>query len=44
MQFYEISICQVMMFRLCTANKKHDNDKNDNQTTEKLQIQLTDLF
>ena len=28
MQFYEINICQVMIFRLYTVYNKHNDDKN----------------
>ena len=38
MQFYEINICQVMIFRLYTVYNKHEMIKMDNQTKEKSQI------
>ena len=36
MQFYEINICQVMIFRLSTVYNKHGAIKIVNQTREKL--------
>ena len=36
--FYEIHICQVMIFRLCTVYNKHQLIKIDNQTREKSQV------
>ena len=38
MQFYEINICQVMIFRLYTVYNKHEMLKIDSQTREKLQV------
>ena len=38
MQFYEINVCQVMIFRLYTAYDKHEMIKIDNQTREKSQV------
>ena len=35
MQFYEIDICQVMIFRLYTVYNKHVMMKVGNQTREK---------
>ena len=35
MQFYEINILQVIIFRLYTVNKKHEMMKIGNQTREK---------
>ena len=38
MQFYEITICQVMIYRLYTVYNKHDMIKISNQTREKSQV------
>ena len=38
MKFYEINICQVMMFRLYTDYNKHEMIKVDIETREKLQV------
>ena len=38
MQFCEINIRQVMMFRLYTVYNKHEMKENGNQTTEKSQV------
>ena len=38
MQYYEINICQAMIFRLHTVYKKHEMIKIDNQTREKSQV------
>ena len=37
-QFYEINICQVMIFRLYTVYNKHDMIKIDNETRKKAQV------
>ena len=38
MQFYEINICQVMIFKIYTVCNKHEMIKIGNQTGEKSQI------
>ena len=38
MQFYEINICQVMIFRYYAIYNKHKMIKIDSQTKEKSQI------
>ena len=38
-EFYEINICQVTIFRRFAVNKKHDDGKHANQTSKKLQVQ-----
>ena len=38
MQFCEINICQVMIFRLYTVYNKHEMIKIGNQTREKSQV------
>ena len=38
MQFYEINICQVMIFRPYTAYNKHEMIKIFSQTREELQV------
>ena len=38
MQFYETNICRIKIFSLHTFYKNHDDDKNGDQTREKLQI------
>ena len=38
MQFYEMNICQVMIFRLLIVYNKHEMIKNDSQTREKSQV------
>ena len=38
MQFYEINIYQVMIFRLYTVYNKHEMIKIGNQTAEKSQV------
>ena len=38
MQFYEINICQVMIFRLHTVYNKHEMIGIGNQNREKLQV------
>ena len=38
MQFYEINVCQVMIFRLYIIYNKYEMIKIGNQTGEKLQI------
>ena len=38
MQFYEINIFQVMIFRLYAVYNKHEMLKNGNQTREKSQV------
>ena len=40
MQFYEISICQVMIFRRYAPHNKHEMIKIVNQTREKSQVLL----
>ena len=40
MQFYEINICQVMIFRLHTVHNKHQMIKIGNQIREKSQVLL----
>ena len=40
MQFYEINVCQVMIFRLYTVYSKHEMIKIGNQTREILQVLL----
>ena len=40
MQFYDINIHQIVIFRLYTVYKKHEMIKNGNQTREKVQISL----
>ena len=37
MQFYEINICQAVIFRLYTVYNKNELIKISNETTEKLQ-------
>ena len=37
MQFYEVNISQVMIFRLYTVYNRHEMIKNGNQTREKIQ-------
>ena len=46
MQFYEINICQVMVFGPYTVFKKHEMIKIGNQTREKSQVllQVLELF
>ena len=34
-QFYEIYIYQIMIFRLYAVHNKHDDDKIDDQTRDK---------
>ena len=36
MQFYEINVCRVVIFMHYTVYKKHDDDKNADQTREKI--------
>ena len=38
MQFYEIDICQIMIFRLYFDYKKHDMIKIGNQIRENSQV------
>ena len=38
MQFYEINIFEVMIFRLYTVYNKHEMTEIGNQTIEKLQV------
>ena len=38
MQFYEKNVCLFMIFRLYTANNKHESIKIGNQTREKSQV------
>ena len=38
MHFYEINICQAMIFRLYTVNNKHEMIKIGNQIREKSQV------
>ena len=38
MQFYEINIEKIMIFRLYTVYNKHEMIKIDNQTREKSQV------
>ena len=38
MQFYEINICQIIIFRLYTVRNKHQMIKIGNQIREKLQV------
>ena len=38
MQFCEINICQIMIFRLYTVYNKHEIIEIDSQTREKLQV------
>ena len=38
MKFYEMNICQVMIFRLYTVYNKYEVIKIGNQTREKLQV------
>ena len=38
MQFYEINICHVMIFRIYIVYKEHEMIKIGNETTEKLQV------
>ena len=38
MQFYEQDICQIMIFRLYTAQTKHEMIKTGNQTREISQV------
>ena len=38
MQFHKINVCQVMIFMLYAANKKHEMIKIGNQTKEKSQV------
>ena len=38
MQFYEVTFCQVMIFRLYTVYNKHEMIKIVNQTREILQV------
>ena len=38
MQFYEINICEVMIFPLQTVNNKHKMIKINNQIREKSQV------
>ena len=38
MQFYEINICQVMIFRPYIVHNKDEMIKNGNQTSEKMQV------
>ena len=38
LQFFEINICQVMIFRLYTVYNKHEIIKIDSQTREKSQV------
>ena len=40
MHFYEINICQVMIFRLYNVYNKHEMLKIVNQTGEKSQVLL----
>ena len=40
MQFYEINICQAMIFRLSTVYNKHEMRKNGNWFREKSQVQV----
>ena len=41
MQFYEIHICQIMIFRLYTVYNKHQMVNIGNQTKEKSQVLLS---
>ena len=38
MQFYEISICEIIIFRLYTVYNKHEMIKTSNQASEKWQV------
>ena len=38
MQFYEITVCGVMIFRFYTVNNKHEMIKIGNQTRKKSQV------
>ena len=38
MQFYEINICQIMIFKIYAVNKKHEVLKIGSQIREKLQV------
>ena len=38
MQFYEINICEAMIFRLYAVYNKHEMVKIDNQIREKQQV------
>ena len=38
MQFYDINICQDMMYKLHTVYNKHEMIKIGNQITEKSQV------
>ena len=38
MQFYEINVCQIMIFGLFAVYKRHEMIKIGSQTREKLQV------
>ena len=42
MQFYEISICQYMIFKLYAVYNKHDDDKNWGSNQRKIRGRPTD--